>query len=252
MNIQEAAIRFCTQLHGITMARYHAIGNKDVFAEPGRGAFQCDAIIIRIHQQPLDENPATTVNIEAVVVVVIAVIYLEVLNPHMETGQIMLHPATRVLQGDILHGNLLALDETDEMRSCDALVVPRQLFKRPALSVDGAFAINHHILHLVGIDQLDGGNLRAQRHKVRLHRPVVHQGCAAIERRPFLQIEMHVRLQHDGTRLIVACRHHNPTPASLRAVVDGPLDSHRTQHGRIRLSPITHDIVIRCRSGNSE
>ena len=85
----------------------------------------------------------------------------------------MLHPAARILQGDILHGNLLALDETDEMRARNALVVPRQLFKRPTLSVDGALAINRHILHLVGIDQLDGGDLRTQRHIVRLHGPVI-------------------------------------------------------------------------------
>ena len=80
------------------------------------------------------------------------------------------------------------------MRTGDALIIPRQLFKRPALSVDGAFAINLHICNLVGINQLDGGSLCAQRNIVGLHRPVVFQIGAAIEGGALFQEEMYVRL----------------------------------------------------------
>ena len=136
----------------------------------------------------------TAIQIEGVVVIVITVLHLDTLYLQSIASQIMLHPATAVLQGNISHGDILALDESQQMGPGDAFVIPRQLFKSSAPSVDGAIAIDHHVLHLVGIDQLDGIGLCAQRDIVRLHRLIILQVCAAIERGALFQKQMHIRL----------------------------------------------------------
>lgn len=57
----------------------------------------------------------TAINIERVVVVVIAIVHLDILYPHAVASQIVLHPATGVPESDATDGDILALDKTDEM-----------------------------------------------------------------------------------------------------------------------------------------
>ena len=104
----------------------------------------------------------TAIDIQRVVIVVVAIKHLDAVYPHTVTGQVVLHPATRVLQGDVLDDDILTLDEADKVRTGDALVVPGEFLEGAPSSVDGTKTINHHVLHLVSIDQLDGRCLRAQ------------------------------------------------------------------------------------------
>ena len=137
------------------------------------------------------------------------------------------------------------------MRPRDTLVVPRQFLKGPSSSVDGSLAVDGHVRHLVGIDELDGRHIRPQRHIVRFHRDIILEVGAAVECRALLQIEAHVALQYDGASLVYALGNHHPSAARLRAVIDGLLNSRRTEHRRIRLSAITNDVKVGRISGHT-
>ena len=206
------------------MTGQHAVADADILAEAGRSALERDAIIVGVGQQATHHHIVTAINIERVVVVVIAIVHLDILYPHAVASQIVLHPATGVPESDAPDGDILALDKTDEMGTGDAFVVPRQLLEGTAPAIDGAIAINRHMAHLVGIDQLDGGGLGAQRHVVGLHGTVVLEVGAAIEGGTVFEIEMDIGLEHNGAGLIVASRHHHPATACLGTVVDGLLE----------------------------
>ena len=103
---------------------------------------------------------------------------------------------------------------------------------------------DHHILDLIGIEELDGGGMGAQRHIVRFHRQIILQVSAAVERGPLLQIEMHITLQDHRTYFIYTSRHHHTSATGLRAVVDGLLECSSTQLGGIALGTIVHDVIV--------
>ena len=246
-DIAKAAVGLCAQFYGIAMARYHAVADADILAKARRGRFQGDAVVVAIRHDASHNHLVTAVNIQSVVVIIVAIEHLDAVDSHAVAGQIVLHPAAGVPQCDVLDGDILALNETYQVRTGDALVVPRELFEGAASSVDSAEAVNHHVSDLVGINQLNGGCLRAQRHVVGLHRPVVVQVGTAVKRGALFQIEVHVRLQHHGANLILARRHYHPAASILRAFVYRLLQSLRTQYCRIRLCAIRHNIIITCR-----
>jgi len=162
IDITESTIGLCAQFHSIAMAGQHAVADADILAETWRGALQRDAIVVAIGHDAPDDDLMTAVDIQRVVIVVVAIKHLDAVYFHAVTGQVVLHPATRVLQGDILDDDILTLDEADKVRTSDALVVPGEFLEGASSSIDGTKAINHHVLHLVSIDQLDGRCLRAQ------------------------------------------------------------------------------------------
>ena len=122
-----------------------------------------------------------------------------------------------------MYGDVAALYETYQVRTSDAFVVPRLFDEGPSLSVDGALSVDDHVVHLVGIDQLDGGGLGAERHIVRFHWLIIPDVSTPVERRSLLNIEMYVRLQDERTSLVVACGDDDSSASSLRAAVDGLL-----------------------------
>ena len=144
------------------MTGNHAVTDADILAEAWRGTLQRDTIIIAIGYDALDDDLMTTIDIQCIVIVIVAIEHLDAVYSHSVAGQVVLHPTTRVLQGDILDDDILTLNEADKMRTSDALVVPGEFLEGASSSVDGAETVNHHVLHLVGIDQLDGRGLRAQ------------------------------------------------------------------------------------------
>ena len=234
------------------MTRHHTVSDANVLTEAGRSALQRDGIVVAVGYHPPHDHVVTAVQVEGIVVIVITVLHLDALYLHSVAGQIMLHPAAAVLQRDVPHGDILALDEPQQVGTGDALIVPRQFPESPAPSVDGAIAVDHHVPHLVGIDQLDGVGLCAQRDIVRLHGPVILQVGTAIERGPLLQKQVYIRLQDDRTCLILSCRNHHTSTACLRTVIDGLLNGGRTQHGGVRLGAIDQDVVVGGRSADSE
>ena len=78
------------------------------------------------------------------------------------------------------------------MGARDAFVVPRQLLKGLAPSVDGSLSVYRDVLHTIGINQLDGGALCAQRHVVRLHGAIVLQASAAVECTTMFQMQVNM------------------------------------------------------------
>ena len=188
----------------------------------------------------------TAVEVEGVVVVVVTVENLDSIDMQTVTGQVVLHPAAAVAEGNAADGDVAALDESQQVGAGDAFVVPRQFLEGTALSVNGPVAVNGYMTHLIGIDQLDGLRVRPQRHIVRFHRHIVAQTGTAIECRPLLKIEAHMALQPDRPCLVHTCRHDHPAAACSRTVVNRLLECHRAQDGRIRLGTIVHDVVV-CR-----
>ena len=186
------------------MTRHDAVGYAHILAEPGRSRLQRDAVVVGVGNDTRHHHLMTAVQIEGVVVVVVAVQHLDAVNPQPVAGQVVLHPATAVLQRNAAHRNVLTLDEAQQVGTGDALVIPRQFLESTAPTVDDALTADSHMAHLVGIDQLDGGSLRAQRHVVRLHRAVVLQARTAIERCTKFQVQMNVAPQLDGANLIIA------------------------------------------------
>ena len=158
----------------------------------------------------------------------------------------MLHPATTVLQRDILDGDVLALDETKQMGTRDAFIVPRKLFEGTPSSVNDAIAVDGDIAHLVGINQLDSSGMGAQGNIVGLDGDIVLQIGTTIKGCPLFQIKVDIAFQNDGARLVMACGNDHPSTASLMAGFNGLLQGVRTQHGGVALGTITQDVVIGC------
>ena len=94
----------------------------------------------------------TAIEVEGIVVVVISVENLDSIDVQPVAGQIVLHPAAAVAEGDIPYGDVAALDETYQVWTGNAFVVPGLFGEGPSLSVDGACAVDDHVVHFVGID----------------------------------------------------------------------------------------------------
>ena len=135
IDVAETTIGLGAELDGIAMAGHLAIRNLDVLAESGRGGLQRDTIVVGIGNHIGDRDCVTTVQVECIVVVIVAVEDLDAIDDKAVASQIVLHPATTVLQRDILDGDVLALDETKQMGTRNAFI-----------------AVNHDIVHLVGVD----------------------------------------------------------------------------------------------------
>ena len=161
IDVAETTIGLGAELDGIAMAGHLAIRNLDVLAESGRGGLQRDTIVVGIGNHIGDRDFVTTVQVECIVVIIVAVEDLDAIDDKTVASQIVLHPATTVLQRNVLDGNVLALDETKQMRAGDAFIVPRQLFEGTPSSVNDAIAVDGDIAHLVSINQLDGGGVGA-------------------------------------------------------------------------------------------
>ena len=76
------------------MAAHHTVGHADVLARPWRRALERDAIVVAVGHHAGHHHVVTTVKVEGIVVVVVAVEHLDVGNPHPVARQVMLHPAT--------------------------------------------------------------------------------------------------------------------------------------------------------------
>ena len=77
VDVAESPIGLRTQLHGITVARHHTVADSDVFAQSWRRAFQRDAVVVAVGYHPLHDDLVTTVQVQRVVVVVVAVLHLD-------------------------------------------------------------------------------------------------------------------------------------------------------------------------------
>ena len=152
VDVAKAAVGLRTQFHRIAVTAHHAVGDTDVLAQLRRCGFQRDAVVIGVGHDIRHNHIMTAVQVERIVVVVVAVIHLDAADMQTVTGQIVLHPAAAVAQGDVSHGDILALYKSDKVRPRDALIVPRQLLERPSPSVDRSLSVDADILHLVGID----------------------------------------------------------------------------------------------------
>ena len=98
----------------------------------------------------------TAIDIEGVIIIVITIKNLDSIDIQAVAGQIVLHPAATVPESNILHRNVLALDESKQVRTRDAFIVPRQLFEGTSSSVNDTIAVDGDIAHLVSIDKLNG------------------------------------------------------------------------------------------------
>ena len=117
-------------------------------------------------------------------------------------------------------------------------------FLNERAAVNGAVAVYHHASHIVGIYQLYRLCLRAKRHIVRFHRPIVFQTCAAIERGTVFEMQVDVALEHYRTYLVAACRHQYAPSAGLRAFVDGALHSIGAKPRGVAHGTVGRDIVV--------
>ena len=87
-----------------------------------------------------------SVNIESVIIIVIAILYLDTLYPDAVAGEIVLHPASTVLQSHIFYGDITALYKPEQMRAGDSFVIPRFFLECPPSSVDSTISVDYHIL----------------------------------------------------------------------------------------------------------
>ena len=129
-DVAEAAIGLGAQLDGVAVARHHAVGYADVLAEPWRGALQGDAIVVAVGHHAPDDDVVASVQVECVVVVVVAVDHLDVLDVQAVAGQVVLHPSAAVAQCYAAHTHVATADEAQQVGARDALVVPRELGRR--------------------------------------------------------------------------------------------------------------------------
>ena len=127
-----------------------------------RRGLQRDGIVVGIGYHAPYDDFVTAVDVEGIVIVVIAVEHLDSLNLQTVAGQIMLHPTAAVPKGDVPDGDILALDEAEQVGTGDALIVPGEFLEGPSSSVDSPETADGDVVYLVGIDELDGGGLCAE------------------------------------------------------------------------------------------
>ena len=104
----------------------------------------------------------TAIKIERIIIVVITIKDLDSIDKNTVAGQIVLHPAARIFQRNALHRNVLTLNETQQMRTRNAFIIPGMFLESPSSPINSTITVDGDILNLVGIDQLDGVSLRAQ------------------------------------------------------------------------------------------
>ena len=78
------------------MTRHDTVGNHNVLAESRRCGFQRDTIVVRVSRHATYNDVVTTVQIECVVVIVVAIYDTNAVNPDAVTSQIVLHPASAI------------------------------------------------------------------------------------------------------------------------------------------------------------
>ena len=94
VDIAETTIGLGAELDGIAMAGHLAIRNLDVLAESGRGGLQRDTIVVGIGNHMGDRDFVTTVQVECIVVIIVAVEDLDAIDDKTVASQIVLHPTT--------------------------------------------------------------------------------------------------------------------------------------------------------------
>ena len=104
-----------------------------------------------------------SVQVEGVVVKVVAIEDLYTIDMQTVAGQIVLHPTAAVTECDVLDGDILALNKAQQMGSRDSLIVPRKFLERTSPAVDSAKTADDHIVNFVGKDELDGCAMSPQR-----------------------------------------------------------------------------------------
>ena len=113
VDIAETAICFCSEFDGIAVTGDDAVADTDVFAETWRGGFKGNAVIVGICHHSGDGYLVASVQIKGIVVIVVAVEYFDTVDSEAVASQIVLHPTTAVLQGNVLDGNIVTLDEAE-------------------------------------------------------------------------------------------------------------------------------------------
>ena len=194
IDISEASISLGTQFNGIAMTRYHTIADTHVFAKTGRGALQRNTIVIAISYHAAYNHLMAAVDIQRIVIIVITIKNLDSIDIQAVASQVVLHPATRIAQGNTTHQDVLTLDKANQMRTGDSLIVPRKFLKGPSTTIYDTQAVNRYVVHAIGINQLDGSSLRSKRQIVRFHRYIILQSGTAIERGSLFQIQVYMTL----------------------------------------------------------
>ena len=143
------------------MTAYHTVADADILTESGRGGLQCDAIVIAVGDHSSHDDLMTAVDVEGIVIVVVPVKHLDAVDAEAVASQEVLHPTTAVAQGDVLDGDIAALDKAQQVRTGDALIIPRFFLEGASPAIDGACARDGYITDGVGIDELYSGGLRA-------------------------------------------------------------------------------------------
>ena len=93
-DVAEAAIGLGAQFHGIAMAAHHAVCDSDVLAEPWRGALQRNAVVVGVADHVAHRHLMAAVQVERIIIVVVAVDDRDAVNLHAVAGQPVLHPAS--------------------------------------------------------------------------------------------------------------------------------------------------------------
>lgn len=165
----------------------------------------------------------TTVEVEGIVVVVIAVEHGDTVDFHAVAGEIVLHPATGIFQRHAADPHIRAADEAEEMRTGYPFVVPRELRKSAAAAVDSALAGDGHTRGAVGIDELYGWRVGAERHIIGLYGRIVGYVGAAEKRGAVFEMQRDIVAQEDASDFIGAGRDEHRATSGASAGVDGAL-----------------------------
>ena len=167
------------------MAAHHAIWNADILTEPGWRTLQRDTIIVRIAYHITHHHFMTPVQIECIVIIVVAIDDSNSINHHTITRQPMLHPASWIPKRNAFQLHITTLYKAQQMGSCDAFIVPWQFRERLAATVNNTFTVNSHILHIICPNQLYSRCVGAQRDITGPLRCVVIDVCTSIKHSTF-------------------------------------------------------------------
>ena len=106
------------------MTRYDTVSYHNVLTKSRRCGLQCDTVVIRICRYATYNDVVTAIQIECIVVVVVSVHDTNAINAYTVASQIVLHPASAIFECYVFDSDVTTLYETQQMRTCDTLVVP--------------------------------------------------------------------------------------------------------------------------------
>jgi len=227
------------------MAADDTVADNDVLTRNQTGAFQYDAVVIGIDEGVRNCDPATAVDIDAVVVSVGVIKDADPVDGHVFAVEIVLVPMIGVFEADAGNAHVMTRDEKDVFDP--VLFLPSSFIGFAlAAAVNRAQAADRNVRRVFRKNQRAPTRGRSEGWDRGWWIEKIVAICAGGEGRARLQVEIDVVLEKDRAGGESACRNNDPPSAVGRALCHGGVDGVCAQLGFTANRSEVEDVIRIC------